>query len=461
MVRTKVGKNGQGSATSMLPPQDKFAERALLGSILIDSDALLLVSPIVQSDDFYMETNGTIYQAMQDLTAKSEPIDVITVMAQLRKHGRADVGDAQFKAEAYLIGLVTDVPTSINAPTYARTVAEAAQRRRLINTASKIGTMAWNEEEPMLEILEAAQALVFQVSADSRGKRQLTHISAGMSDYLTDMEKRFLNPVEVSGIPTGYPDLDRLINGLKKQELTIVAGRPAMGKTALLMGMVINMTVHGNKRGAIFSLEMSKAELRDRLIASMIDVDLQVLRRGAINEEKKALFYQATGKLSEAPLYINDLPGLSPVEILADARRVDAQAPVDYIMLDYLGLVDVPGASGRYEQVSTAARSCKNLAKDINVPVIMTAQLNRGVEQRGEKRPKLYDLRDSGEIEEAADTVLSVYRDEYYNEMTSDPGMGEVAVLKQRNGPSGGKAYLFWRGHSASYHNLERRQLQL
>ena len=461
MVRTKASKNGQRDMSKHLPPQDRFAEKALLGSILIDGDALLLVTPLVKPDDFYMETHGIIYKAMQDLTAKGDPIDAITVMAELRKNGKADIGDKQDRAEVYLIGLITEVPTSINAPTYARTVAEAAQRRRLINMAGKISTMAWDEEEPMAEILGAAQELVYQVSVDGRGKRQLTHIGAGMVDYLSDMEHRFLNPVDVAGIPTGYLDLDRLLNGLKPQELTIVAGRPAMGKTALLMGMVANMTINKNMRGAVFSLEMSKEELRDRLIANVINVDLQKLRRGDITEKDKEAFYRATGQIGDAPLYINDLPGLSPSEIMADARRVDAQAPIDYIMLDYLGLIGVPGSNSRYEQVSTAARSLKNLAKDIDVPVIVTAQLNRGVESRGEKRPQLHDLRDSGEIEEAADTVLSVYRDEYYNELTTTPDMGEIAVLKQRNGPSGSKVELYWRSHSASYHNLERRKILL
>jgi replicative DNA helicase len=435
-----------------------MAERALLGGLLVDGSAINEVAPIVRPVDFYLDSNGLIYQTMLDLSAKSEPADIITIMAELRKHGRADIGEGQDKAEAYLLGLVERVPTSQNARTYAQTIADMAQRRRLINSIGKVATRAWDQSEDMTEILADAQAAVFQASSNGKEGRKLGHISAGLHEYIEQMEQRFANPVDVAGISTGLVDIDKLLNGLKRQELMIVAGRPGMGKTGLLMSMIMNMTIKGSLSGAVFSLEMSKDELRNRLIANVAKVDLQNLNRGKLTEQQKHDFYEATGHLSEARLYINDLPGLSPEEILMDARRVASRVGLDYIMLDYLGLIDVPGAAKRYEAVSKAARSLKNLAKDINVPVVAAAQLSRSVEYRGSRRPILSDLRDSGEIEEAADVVLFLYRDEYYDDASTQPNQGEAIVAKQRNGPTG-HADLYWRDYSASYHNLERREV--
>jgi replicative DNA helicase len=453
-------RNGKNALADVLPPQDKKAERALLGALVVDQDAIHSVAPTVKPADFYLESNGVIYQAMLDLSARSEPADIVTIMAELRRQGRADVGDGQDKAEVYLLGLVEGVPTSVNALTYARTVAEMAQRRRLIQATGKIATAAFDETEDMHTVIEEAQALVFEVSHDARGQRQLAHVSAGMGEYLDEMARRFDDPSDVSGMSTGFLDLDKLLNGLKPQELVIVAGRPGMGKTGLLMGMAVNMTVKAGKRGAIFSLEMGKGELRNRLIANMINADLQDLDRGDLTQTEQEAFYKATGKLSQAPLYVNDLPGLSPEEILADARRVASEVGLDYVMVDYLGLIDAPGTRSRYEAVSAAARSLKNLAKDLDCPVIAAAQLSRAVEQRGEKRPLLSDLRDSGEIEEAADVVVMLYRDEYYNGATDQTNRGEAGIVKQRNGPTG-QVNLFWRDYSASYHNLEVRELTL
>ena len=266
-------KNGHNVAADKLPPQDAIAERALLGSLLIDNGAIIEVAPTVQAIDFYMDTNGLIYQTMLDLTARSEPADIITVMAELRKHGRADVGDAQHKAEDYLLGLLSEVPTSQHARTYARTIADLAQRRRLIHSIGNIATRAWDESEPMDELLQDAQAVVFQASSSSKEERKLAHISAGLHEYLEQMEDRFANPVDVAGISTGLKDVDTLLNGLKQQELVIVAGRTGMGKTGLMMSMIVNMSIMRELSGAVFSLEMSKDELRNRLIANMANVD--------------------------------------------------------------------------------------------------------------------------------------------------------------------------------------------
>lgn len=456
-TQTKSRTNANGHK---LPPQDRGAEKALLGSLMIDPGAIFETAAMIQPDAFYAATNGLIYQTMLDLSAQGEPLDPIAIMAELRRHGRAEIGDGQKKAESYLIDLLNSSTSSLHATSYARVVAEMATRRKMIAACQTIATMAWDEGEPLDDIADGAQGLLFE-AIQQRTRRGLNHISLGMTDYMADMEALFESPVEVSGISTGYVDLDRQLNGLVAQRLYIVAGRPGMGKTALMLGMLDNMSIKQGKRGLVFSLEMSRRELINRLIAKRLNIDTQRLSRGKLNRFEREQFYAESGKISQAPVFITDVPAMTPAQIRAECLRQDAQTGVDFVLIDYLQLIKVPGAQGRYEQVSTAARECKNLSKEINAPVVLASQLNRAVEQRAEKRPVLSDLRDSGEIEEAADVVSFLYRDEYYNGDASQyPNMGEVNTAKDRHGPTG-RVDLYWKAETASYHNLEKREVIL
>jgi len=455
-MSVKVKQNGH-----KLLPQDKEAEAALLGSLMIDPNAIYEVAAMLPADSFYNDANGLVYQTMLDLSARSEPLDPIGIMAELRRYGHADIGDGQRQAESYLIDMLNRATSSLHATNYAKIVSDMSTRRKIISASQKAATMAWDESEPLSEISETVQGLIFDATNRHTG-RGLSHISVDMASYLNVMTDRFDNPVEVSGMATGYTDLDKVLNGLKPQQLVIVAGRPGMGKTALQIGMCDMMSVTRGKRGAFFSLEMSKTELIDRIIGRRINVNLQNLQRGNLTEKEQARFYQEYGRVSQAPIFITDLPGMTPAAIRSECLRQVADTGLDYVVVDYLQLITVSGGVSRYEQVSTAARSMKNLAKELDVPVILASQLNRSLEARGDKRPQLSDLRDSGEIEEAANVVLMLYRDEYYNQDSSKwPNQGEVSVSKHRNGPSGMRIDLYWQAETASYRNLERQHINL
>ena len=353
-----------------------------------------------------------------------------------------------------------DAPTSLNATNYARIVAEMATRRQMIRASQKIATLAWDEKEPLNEVSEAAQGLVFEAT-QSQKRRGVNHISLGMGAYLEELERRINNPVEVVGLATGYIDLDKKLNGLRPQELIVIAGRPGMGKTAEMIGMLDQMSVTRGKRGIFFSLEMSEAELRERLLSRRSKIPSLKLSRGDLNETEKERMYEAAGRISQAPIYIMDAAAQTPALIRAECFRQQVTTGLDYILVDYLGLMQVPGVGSRYEKVSDAARAMKNLAKELEVPVILASQLNRSVEMRGDKRPQLSDLRDSGEIEEAADAVIMLYRDEYYKEEDSKyPNIGENIIAKQRNGPTG-TIDLYWNAETISYYNLSKRDLLL
>jgi replicative DNA helicase len=327
----------------------------------------------------------------------------------------------------------------------------------MINAAGKVATMAWDEKEPLAEVTEQAQALIFD-SIQRRTRRGLNHISDGMQEFLTEIEARFNDPLEVTGLATGLGDLDKLLNGLKPKEVIIIAGRTGMGKTAELIAMLDGMSIDRGKRGAFFSLEMGKDELRRRLLSRRTGINTQKLDRGGLSEAEQEKVYTETGRISQAPIFISDKPAMSPSEIRAECMRQQAATGLDFVIIDYLGLMAVAGTRSRYEQVSESARACKNLAMELDVPLLVAAQLNRGSEGGADKRPTLTNLRDSGEIEEMADVVVLLYRDAYYNENSEYQNQGENIVAKHRNGPTG-TVDLYWNSATASYHNLELRPI--
>jgi replicative DNA helicase len=332
-----------------------------------------------------------------------------------------------------------------------------ATRRRLLVAASVITSSAWDQEQPLPDILENARTNIYSVAERQTG-RGLAHISGSIPAYMEQVEERAKNP-NLPGLTSGFYDIDKLLNGFQRQHLVIIAGRPGMGKTALMLSMVDNMTIIGRKRGAFYSLEMSRDELITRLLSRRLTIDSQRLDRGELAGNEWERFYEESGRLSASPLFIDDRAGASLTQIRSQAMKQVLETGLDYIMIDYLGLVTVSGSHSRYEQVSEAARFCKNLAKELDIPVIVASQLNRGLESRADKRPQMADLRDSGEIEEAANVILGIYRDDFYNPGGSDrPNMAEIEALKNRNGPTG-TADLFWAAQLATFRNLSRQEI--
>ena len=442
------------------PPYDEDAERALLGSLCIDWSQALEIASIVQPQDFYTLSGKVVYEAILSLATEQQPIDLITLSDRLRSAGQLDdIGRGDDKGYLYLVGLFGDVPHSYHAVHYAKIISDKARRRRMIRAAGQVATLVWDESTTLDQVTTEAQGLVFGAES-GHDDRTLHAMSRSLPEYLDKLEERVASPIDVAGIPTGYIDLDRILNGLKPQELILIAGRPGMGKTALMLGMLQNLALGQDKRVAVFSLEMSEHELTNRMVARIVDVDTQDLDRGKIDTDKHAACQRAVGQLSQAEIFVNDKPALTPAEIRAESLRLSMLGGLDAVMVDYVGLMRVPGAENRYREVSDAARQMKNLAKELQAPVILLSQLSRSVESRGEKRPVLSDLRDSGELEEAADTVLMLYRDDYYKEGDSlFPNQGEVIIAKQRHGPTG-RCDLYFRKHSASYHDLARPDLK-
>lgn len=440
-----------------LPPHSREAEQAVLGSLLIDPDAIFEVTNFLRPQAFYLEHNRWIYEAILDLFDRREPLDLITLAEELRKTNRLD----EAGGEAYLIDLVNAVPTAVNAHQYARIVEAAFTRRSLIHAATNIVNLAYDEAEDVDVVLERAEQSLFSIS-EERTARDLLPIKQIARSYMERIERLRELGDEIIGVPTGFTDLDRLLNGLNRSDLIIVAARPGMGKTAFQMSMALHAARRHSKRIAIFNLEMSGEQLLHRMIAAETQIDSQRIRRGDLDEHELPLFYEAVGRLAETQIYIDDTPGLAPRELRTKCRRLYAEKGIDLVMIDYLQLMqgDRP-SNNRVQEISDISRGLKLLARELDVPVVAAAQLSRAVEQRQDKHPMLSDLRDSGSIEQDADVVLFIYRDEYYNpDATERPNIAEISIAKHRNGPTG-SVDLFWHSKLASFRNLHRQEVSL
>ena len=440
-----------------LPPHSIEAEEAILGSLLIDPDAIFEVSTFLKSKSFYREQNRLVYDAMLNLYDRREPLDMITLAEELRI--RNELEDAG--GESYLIDLLNAVPTSMNAQAYVRLVEQAAVRRSLIRAATTIANLAYEEAEDIEIVIDRAEQTLFGIS-EERTTRDLTPIKAIAHDFMERMEQLREQGDEFVGIPTGFTDLDRMLGGLNKSDLLIVAARPGMGKTSLMLNMALTAARRHQKRVAMFNLEMSSEQLLMRMIASETQIDSQRLRRGKLYETELPIFYEAIGRLSESGIYIDDTPGLTPTQMRTKCRRLFAEHGIDMVMVDYLQLMQSDRANNnRVQEISEISRGLKLLARELDVPVIAAAQLSRSVESRQDKHPMLSDLRDSGSIEQDADVVMFIYRDDYYNPDTSErPGIAEIAITKHRNGPTG-TVDLFWQSDLATFRNLQRQEVQL
>jgi replicative DNA helicase len=418
-----------------LPPQNIEAEESLLSAILVDNTALLEVVEILAPEDFYRTAHLKIFAAVSDLFNHGEPIDLVTLANSLKEKGQLDtVGGA-----AYLARLVDAVPMAVNAQHYARIIHDKAVLRRLIEKANAITKRCFQEQGGADEIIDFAEAAIFEVT-EKKARQAFYPLSKLIDGSIDFLEEKHKNKSLVTGVATGFTHLDNLTSGLQNSDLIILAGRPSMGKTALALNIARNAAVDTGVPVAIFSLEMSKEQLSLRLLCSEARIDSSRLRSGFFTMEDWERLTDAAGVLSAAPIFIDDSPSLSAMEVRAKARRLKMDKNIGLIVIDYLQLMQGRASAERRDlEISEISRSLKALAKEINLPVIALSQLNRMLEQRNDKRPRLSDLRESGALEQDADVVAFIYRDEVYNKEETNPhkGTAEVILAKQRNGPTG------------------------
>ncbi|MGD0231593.1 MAG: replicative DNA helicase [Syntrophorhabdales bacterium] len=418
-----------------VPPQNLEAEQSVLGGILIDPEALNKIVDIIDAEDFYREDHRTIYQVVLDLYEKSEPIDLITVSSLARDRGLIEkIGGA-----ANLSRLVDAMPTSANIAQYARLVKDKALLRNLMHIATEIVEKGYEVDTNVDNFIDEAEKMIFQIS-EKKYRPAFYSIKDLVMENVKVIERLCEKKQAVTGVPTGFTDLDKMTSGLQPSDLIIVAGRPSMGKTSFCLNIAQHAALSdGGIPVGIFSLEMSKEQLVMRLLSSEAEVEFSKLRSGMVKDTEWHQIGTAAGRLYTAPLYIDDTAALSILELRARARRLKKEHGLELLIIDYLQLMRGRASSldRREQEISEISRFLKALAKELNIPVIAISQLNRMVEQRDNKRPRLSDLRESGAIEQDADVIMFIYRDEVYDKNSEEKGVAEIIVGKQRNGPTG------------------------
>ena len=434
-----------------VPPQNIEAEQCVLGGILIEAGALLKVIEILEPDDFYKESHAIIYSAIIDLFERNEPQDLVSVHNELKRRGQLEAAGGPL----YLAELTETVPVASNIDYYAKIVRDKAILRRLIQKSSDIASMCYQESEDVDDILKYAESAVFELS-QAKIKQSFHKLKDVLKDSIQKVEDLYEKRELVTGVPSGFKDLDKLTAGFQPSDLIIIAGRPSMGKTAFALNIAQHAAVDNNIPTAIFSLEMSKEQLALRMLCSEAMVDAHKVRTGFLSRDDWPKLINAAGNLSKAPLFIDDTPALSVLEMRAKARRLKSDQNIGLVIVDYLQLMQGRSGTERREQeISEISRSLKAMAKELNVPVIALSQLNRKVEDRPNKRPQMADLRESGAIEQDADVIAFIYRDEVYNRDENNPkrGKAEIIVAKQRNGPTG-TVVLAFVGKYSTFGNL-------
>ena len=419
-----------------IPPHNIDAEKSLLGAILIDQEVLIDVVEIVKATDFYDKRHSKIFAGMIRLYQNHEGVDLITVTDELKKNGHLD----EIGGSTYLAELTNHVPTAAHASSYAEIISQAAVRRRLIKASADINSLAFDENLTVPQLLGQSEAELFSVS-DSSLKQDLTSISDILDTSFDRINDLYVNKGVLRGVKTGYRDLDNMTAGLQRSDLIILAARPAMGKTTLVTNLAYNVATIEKKAVLFFSLEMSKEQLIDRMLADAAGVDSWNIRTGNLSEEDFAKLAEASGEMAEAPIFIDDTPGVSVLEMRTKARRAAHDGELGLIIIDYLQLMQGSGsaqANGyRVQEVSEISRGLKLLARELNVPVIALSQLSRSVENRSPQIPQLADLRESGSIEQDADIVMFIYREAYYNPETERENITDLILAKHRHGPTG------------------------
>ena len=420
------------TAVDRLPPHNIEAEQSVLGSLLIDRDAIIRVASYVKPDDFYIASNGTIYQAILDLYNRREPPDLVTLADELERRDALEaVGGI-----GYLSSLLGSVPTSVHVEYYGRIVERTATLRRLIDAGTQIVGIGFKDSVDTDEALDAAEQALFAVS-QNRATKDFQSIADILDRYFDQIDYLHQHRGEVVGVPTGFMDLDRMTGGLQRSDLIIVAARPSVGKSAFALGLAYGSAVLHGKSVGIFTLEMSAEQLVQRLLATETGVDSHRLRLGMIDDDEWDRVSRAFGRLAEAQIYLDDSAAASIMDIRSKARRLQAEQSLDLIIIDYLQLMSGRRSDNRVQEVSEISRGLKQLARELNVPVIALSQLSRAVEQRADHRPMLSDLRESGSIEQDADIVIFIHREDRYDENSEKKGIAELIVAKHRNGPVG------------------------
>lgn len=419
-----------------VPPQNTDAEASLLGAILIDADAIVKIADIVRPDDFYEERHGRIYEAILHLYERHSPIDVLTLSDQLKGSGFIDmVGGA-----SYLTELTNFVPTATHVEQYADIVSQKALRRRLIKASQDIVGLGYDEQRTLQELVEEAETKLFEVS-QRHVKQDITSIETILSESFDRLDELHKDKGKIRGVPTGFKDMDNILAGLQRSDLFILAARPSMGKTAFSLNLAHNVAVKSKEAVLFFSLEMSKEQLVDRMLSMESGVDAWALRTGNLTDADFEKLGHAMGTLSEAQIYIDDTPGITVSDLRTKARREAHLRPIGLIVVDYLQLMSggarFSGESNRVQEISEISRGLKGVARELNVPLIALSQLSRSVENRHPQIPQLADLRESGSIEQDADVVAFIYREEYYNPETDRKNITDIFIKKHRNGPTG------------------------
>ncbi|MFN3234792.1 MAG: replicative DNA helicase [Gammaproteobacteria bacterium] len=435
-----------------VPPHSIEAEQAVLGGLMLDNQAWHAVEDKLMAEDFYRREHRLIYHVIRTLLAEDQAVDVLTVAEALKNRDEID----SIGGEVYLFELANNIPSAANIASYATIVRERSVMRRLITLSNEIATQAYHPEgKPLTELLDEAERKVFSIAEQSARGQGPQSIKNLLANAVERIDTLYHANESITGIPTGYDDFDEMTSGLQESDLVIIAGRPSMGKTALALNMAEHAAVRENKPVLVFSMEMSGSSLAMRLLSSIGRIDQHRVRTGKLTDSDWQHLTDALGKLSEAKLYIDDTPALTPSEVRARARRLAKESGgLGLIVVDYLQLMQVPGANeNRTLEISEISRSLKALAKELNVPVIALSQLNRGLEQRADKRPVMSDLRESGAIEQDADLIVFIYRDEVYHEDSPDRGIAEIIIAKQRNGPIG-KVKLTFLGQYTRFENF-------
>jgi len=440
--------------THPVPPQNLEAEASVLGALLLDKDAIVRVADFLVPEDFYQDKFGLIYKSMLDLFESREPIDLLSVSEKLRGQGLLD----KIGGQSVLTGLVNGVPTSAHIQYYGKIVQGKATLRRLIRAATEINELGFVENQDVAKTLDQAEQKLFEVSQQQL-KQSFVPLKSILANTFERIDELHRNRGSLRGVATGFTDLDEMLAGLQRSNLVILAARPSMGKTTLAMDIVRHVCVNLKQAVGFFSLEMSRDELVDRMLSSQAQIDLWKLRTGRLADNEHSNDFErlneAMGILSEAPLFIDDSAGCNIMELRAKARRLHTEHKLSLIVVDYLQLMEGRSTDNRVQEVSEISRSLKGIARELNVPVLALSQLSRAVEQRDPKIPQLSDLRESGSIEQDADVVMFIYREQMYKPDTKKKNIAEIHIRKHRNGPTG-QVELFFNGQQVRFQNLAK-----
>ena len=434
-----------------IPPHSVESEQSILGSILLDKEAIITVSETINPDDFYKEAHKIIYESMIKLSNKSEPIDLITLTEELKKQGHLDdVGGI-----SYITSLSTIVPTTSNVKYYADIVKEKSVLRKLIKVSNDIINLGYDGSTKIEDVLEVAEKKIFDISQEKTSD-DFKSINSVLMDTYDMIEQLYTNKSEITGITTGFRDLNKKINGMQRTDLLLIAARPAMGKTAFSLNLVQNAALKGDASVAVFSLEMSKEQLVQRMLSAQSNVELSKLKTGKLNVNDWPRIIDAMAVLSNAKIHIDDTPGIKISELRSKCRKLKMEQGLDLILIDYLQLMEGEGNNeSRQQEIAKISRSLKIIAKELNCPVVALSQLSRAPEQRADHRPMLSDLRESGSIEQDADIVMFLYRDEYYHPDSDRKNIGEVIIAKNRHGETG-SVELVWLGEIQKFADKSR-----